>query len=64
VAVADRDTSGIKADVQLPGDLTDVAYADGLPGAALGGLDMLFNRPRRQKASAPTPWRLAGSTQT
>jgi 2-keto-3-deoxy-L-fuconate dehydrogenase len=46
VAVADRDTSGIEADVQLPGDLTDAACADGLPGAALaalGGLDMLFN---------------------
>lgn len=46
VAVADRDTSGIEADVQLPGDLTDAGYADGLPGAALaalGGLDMLFN---------------------
>jgi NAD(P)-dependent dehydrogenase (short-subunit alcohol dehydrogenase family) len=46
VAVADRDTSGIEADARLPGDLTDAAYADGLPEAAraaLGGLDMLFN---------------------
>jgi NAD(P)-dependent dehydrogenase (short-subunit alcohol dehydrogenase family) len=46
VAVADRDTGGIEADARLPGDLTDAAYADGLPGAAfaaLGGLDMLFN---------------------
>lgn len=46
VAAADRDASGVEAEVHLPGDLTDAAYADGLPGAAfaaLGGLDMLFN---------------------
>lgn len=46
VAVADRDTGGIEAEVHLPGDLTDPAYADALPGAAaaaLGQIDMLFN---------------------
>jgi NAD(P)-dependent dehydrogenase (short-subunit alcohol dehydrogenase family) len=46
VAVADRDTSGIEADARLPGDLTDAAYADGLPTAALaalGGLDIVIN---------------------
>lgn len=46
VAVADRDTGGVEAEVHLPGDLTDSAYADALPAAAaeaLGRLDMLFN---------------------
>lgn len=46
VAVADRDVSGVTADAQLPGDLRDAAYADGLPGAALkalGRLDIVVN---------------------
>jgi NAD(P)-dependent dehydrogenase (short-subunit alcohol dehydrogenase family) len=46
VAVADRCTDGIDADVHLPGDLTDHAYCDALIGAAvqaLGGLDILVN---------------------
>ena len=46
VAVADRDTSGIEAELHLPGDLTDAAYADALPAAVvegLGRLDLLFN---------------------
>jgi 2-keto-3-deoxy-L-fuconate dehydrogenase len=46
VAVADRDVSGVEAEAQLPGDLLDRAYADGLPQAAadaLGGLDILVN---------------------
>lgn len=46
VAVADRDTSGIEAELHLPGDLRDPAYADGLPAAAqagLGGLDIVVN---------------------
>ena len=46
VAAADRDTSGIEAEAHLDGDLTDGAYADALPGAALaalGRLDMVFN---------------------
>lgn len=41
VAVADRDISGIDAEVHLPGDLLDPAYADGLAAAALDGLDGL-----------------------
>lgn len=46
VAAADRDTSGINADVLLPGDLLDPAYADGLAQFArdaLGGLEILVN---------------------
>ena len=46
VAVADRMTGGIDADVHLPGDLLDRTYCDGLPGAAqaeLGGLDIVIN---------------------
>ncbi len=46
VAVADRDVSGVEAEVRLPGDLTDAAYVDGLARAArdaLGGLDILVN---------------------
>jgi 2-keto-3-deoxy-L-fuconate dehydrogenase len=46
VAVADRDVTGIEAEAHLPGDLTDGAYADNLPAAAisaLGGLDILIN---------------------
>lgn len=46
VAVADRDTSGLGAEAHLPGDLSDPAYADGLPGVVarkLGRLDLLFN---------------------
>ena len=46
VAVADRDVSKIEADVHLPGDLRDPAYADGLAAAAqraLGHLDIVVN---------------------
>ncbi|APG89942.1 SDR family NAD(P)-dependent oxidoreductase [Sinorhizobium americanum] len=46
VAVADRDVSGIEADAQLPGNLLETGYADGLPQAAfdvLGGLDIVVN---------------------
>lgn len=46
VAVADRDVAGVEADAQLPGDLLDRPYADGLPRAAadaLGGLDVVVN---------------------
>jgi len=48
VAVADRDVSALagEADALLAGDLTDKAYADGLPAAArdaLGGLDIVVN---------------------
>ncbi len=46
VAVADRSLEGIEAEVHLPGDLLDPAYADGLPAKAaqaLGGLDIVVN---------------------
>ena len=46
VAVADRDVSGVDADLRLPGNLLDGSYADGLPRAvvqALGRLDILCN---------------------
>ena len=46
VAVADRDVSSVEAEVHLPGDLLDHAYADGLAQAAadrLGGLDIVVN---------------------
>lgn len=46
VAAADREVSGIEADIHLPGDLLEPAYADGLARAArdaLGGLDILVN---------------------
>ncbi|WP_425084329.1 SDR family NAD(P)-dependent oxidoreductase [Ruegeria profundi] len=46
VAVADRSTDGIKAEVHLPGDLLDPAYCDQLASAAqqaLGGLDIVIN---------------------
>ncbi len=46
VAVADRDVAAIAADVHLPGDLLDAAYADALPQSAfdaLGGLDIVIN---------------------
>jgi NAD(P)-dependent dehydrogenase (short-subunit alcohol dehydrogenase family) len=46
VAVADRDLSGVDAEVFLPGNLLDATYADGLPKAAfdaLGGLDIVVN---------------------
>lgn len=46
VAVADIDVSALEAEVHLPGDLLDIAYADNLPAAAaraLGGLDILIN---------------------
>jgi 2-keto-3-deoxy-L-fuconate dehydrogenase len=45
--VAAADLSGVEgADVNIPGDLTDAAYCDALPGKAaeaLGGLDILVN---------------------
>ena len=41
VAVADRDLSGLEAEVRLPGDLLDPGYADGLPQAALAALAAL-----------------------
>lgn len=46
VAVADRDVSSIGAEVHLPGNLLEAAYADGLPAAAraaLGRLDIVVN---------------------
>ena len=46
VAVADRDTQGLEAEAQLPGNLLDHAYCDALPQAALealGGLDIVIN---------------------
>ena len=46
VAVADRDVSGVEAEVHLPGNLLEASYADGLPAAAkaaLGGLDIVVN---------------------
>ena len=46
VCVADLDCSGLDAEAAVPGDLTDMAYADGLAGAAaaaLGGLDIVVN---------------------
>lgn len=46
VAVADRDVTGIDAEVHLPGNLLEAAYADGLPKAAfdsLGSLDIVIN---------------------
>ena len=46
VAAADRELRDVVAEASLPGDLTDIAYVEGLAAAAreaLGGLDMLFN---------------------
>lgn len=46
VAVADRDVSGVEAEVRLPGNLLEGAYTDGLPKAAadaLGRLDIVVN---------------------
>ena len=46
VCVADLDCSGLAGHAALPGDLTDIGYADGLAGAAreaLGGLDIVIN---------------------
>lgn len=46
VAVADRVLEGVEAEAHLPGDLTDAAYCDALPGRGadmLGGLDILMN---------------------
>ncbi len=46
VAAADRDVGGVECAAALPGDLTDAAYCDALPGRAaeaLGGLDILVN---------------------
>ena len=60
VAAADRDVSGVDAEVHLPGDLTDGAYADGLPVAAataLGGLNIVVNNAgimRRGPVTAST----------
>lgn len=60
VAAADRDLAGVAAEAHLPGDLTDGAYADGLPSAAataLGGLDIVINNAgimRRGPVTAST----------
>ncbi|WP_299475918.1 SDR family oxidoreductase [uncultured Roseibium sp.] len=46
VAVADMNCDGLDADVDLPGDLLERSYADGLAQAAveaLGGLDIIVN---------------------
>ena len=46
VAVADRETGGLDAEIHLPGDLMDPAYTDALASRAaehLGGIDMVFN---------------------
>ena len=46
VAVTDRDSSSIEADLHLDGDLLDGAFCDALPARAaegLGGLDILCN---------------------
>jgi len=46
VAVADINCDGLEAEVDLPGDLLDKAYSDGLAQAsadALGGLDIIIN---------------------
>ncbi|MEM9715912.1 MAG: SDR family oxidoreductase [Pseudomonadota bacterium] len=46
VAATDRDLSGLNANIHLPGDLTDPAFADNLPKQAadqLGGLDIVCN---------------------
>ena len=46
VAAADRNSDAVEAEVQLPGDLMDPAYTDGLASEAanaLGGLDLVFN---------------------
>ncbi|MEM7075850.1 MAG: SDR family oxidoreductase [Pseudomonadota bacterium] len=46
VAVTDRDSSGIDADVHLDGDLRDGSFCDALPARAserLGGIDIICN---------------------
>ena len=46
VCVADLDCSGLDAEAAVPGDLTEMAYADTLAGAAaaaLGGFDIVVN---------------------
>ena len=46
VAGTDRNTDGIDAEAQFPGDLTDPSYTNTLPvqaAEALGGLDILIN---------------------
>ena len=46
VAVADRQTQGLEAEVYLPGNLRDTAYVEALVSRAadgLNGLDMVFN---------------------
>lgn len=45
-AVADMNCDGLETDVDLPGDLLDRSYSDGLAQAAadaLGGLDIIIN---------------------
>lgn len=60
VAAADRDLASIEAEAHLVGDLTDGAYADGLPAAAvaaIGGLDIVINNAgimRRGPVTAST----------
>ncbi|MFN3209821.1 MAG: SDR family NAD(P)-dependent oxidoreductase [Roseovarius sp.] len=59
VAVSDRDSACLEAEVHLDGDLLDGAFCDALPGraaAALGGLDLVFNN-----AGVITRPRFAGS---
>ena len=56
-AAADLELGETPADILLAGDLTDSAYADGLPQAArdaLGGLDMLFNNAGVMRRGAVT----------
>lgn len=46
VAVSDRETSSLKAEAHLPGDLSDKTFCDALPESArraLGGLDVVAN---------------------
>ncbi|WP_120499937.1 SDR family NAD(P)-dependent oxidoreductase [Roseovarius sp. EL26] len=46
VAVSDRDSSAIEADVHIDGNLLDPAFCDALPGKVievLGGLDIICN---------------------
>ena len=56
VCVADLACSGLDAEAAVPGDLTDMAYADRLAGvaAALGGLDIVVNNARFMTRGAVT----------
>ena len=57
VRVADLDCSGLDAEAAVPGDLTDVAYADRLAGvasAAISGLDIVVNNAGFMTRSAAT----------